>query len=150
VQGILHSIKVAGPIACQNKTDCVVLYLDQSATQALSEALIKQNLPLIPGQPRLARVLQPGLSTAYDPPPVNGAPISFGEKRCILTYIALKFTSQQLKRPWQDSDWQTFYAFAEKTLQDGGINVAEPSIDGPVVAPPLNKELDRLLKIFRG
>jgi hypothetical protein len=75
------------------KVDSIVIYADRTgdpqAWQALLQAIGQTQIATVDAVPGLTEPLAQGLAVADEPPQVGGRSISFGQKRCILAYMAL-------------------------------------------------------------
>lgn len=111
--------KVGGPDACQKKLDGAVIYLntkDSDILNKLIQLISQKGIQAVKGSPGLTNEITPGIAIAEDPPPVGGRAISFGQKRCILAYIAMRNSANE----------EQFLSVASHLFAAAGIDVANP------------------------
>ena len=111
-------VKVAGPMSCFKKPDSMVIYVKDIWTARMLAANIEElELNVVNVLPALTEETSEGVAIADDPPAVQGTPISFGQKRAIVAFLALKDA-----RSFQDMLWN-----AVEYVVGSGIDEFAPS-----------------------
>jgi hypothetical protein len=138
---IVQAIKAAGPAMAAQKVDSIVIYADRTgdpqAWQALLQAIGQTQIATVDAVPGLTEPLAQGLAVADEPPQVGGRSISFGQKRCILAYMAL----------YRSGSKAQFTTLLAEFFEDAGIDTGHPAREraNHVPNPQVQAELGTML-----
>lgn len=143
---IVQAIKAAGPATAAQKVDSIVIYADRTgdpqAWQALLQAIGQTQIATVNAVPGLTEELAQGLAVADEPAQVGGRSISFGQKRCILAYMALARSGSKAQ----------FTTLLAEFFEDAGIDTGHPAREkaNHVPNPQVQAELGVLLAKLNG
>jgi hypothetical protein len=133
------AVKAFGPGECLRKLDSLLVYVRQGDDlQALVEALRQQGLPDGTVTPMMTETIAQGMAFAQEPLPLGQQQISFGQKRCILGYVALREASDPTD--------------CERTLADlfrrAGIDLEHPARETGPAEPDVASLLSSYLSLL--
>jgi len=137
---LVQGMKAGGPIAAAQKLDSIIIYVNkEDGFRMLLTNIQHAGIPTVDLLPELVVRQSEGIGTADEPRKLDDKFISFGQKRVILAYMALKRAdSQEMMRILG----ATYFAQA-------GIDVVNPSQEiGGLTNPGIGTEFRYLLALM--